>query len=323
MEAEATEEIERASSRSHGYSRDLLQRFGSGVCFQEPPETARGDSDEIELNLGLSLGGCLGVDLKEKKLVRSSSVAAVSMFPREQEFMVVRPIERACSLPTEAEEEQRKRKEMQSLKRLEAKRKRLERRSSRSVAAAGRLRSGEGLDEDAEKVEVEIGGAPNGVLLPRRFGSISQGSIGSQGSSSSSVTDFEARALQGFNPRNLPNVQQLAETANHKLGGRPVNCVQESDDPLRRKIRRPNEVSEMERSMMEEMPCVSTKGDGPNGRRVEGFLYKYRKGEEVRIVCVCHGSFLTPAEFVKHGGGGDVDHPLRHIVVNPSPSTFS
>lgn len=71
-----------------------------------------------------------------------------------------------------------------------------------------------------------------------------------------------------------------------------------------------------------DMPCVFTKGDGPTGRRVDGILYKYGKGEEVRIMCICHGSFLTPAEFVKHGGGGDVDRPLRHIVVNTSPSTF-
>lgn len=78
---------------------------------------------------------------------------------------------------------------------------------------------------------------------------------------------------------------------------------------------------EVGRSVMGEMPCVSTTGCGPNGRRVEGFLYKYRKGEEVSIVCVCHGTFLSPAEFVRHAGGGDVAHPLRHITVNPSPST--
>lgn len=77
---------------------------------------------------------------------------------------------------------------------------------------------------------------------------------------------------------------------------------------------------EAEGDMMKEMPCVSTRG--PNGRRIEGFLYKYRKGEEVRIVCVCHGRFFTPAEFVKHAGGGDVAHPLRHIVVNPAPASF-
>ncbi|RRT79263.1 hypothetical protein B296_00005190 [Ensete ventricosum] len=70
------------------------------------------------------------------------------------------------------------------------------------------------------------------------------------------------------------------------------------------------------------MPCVSTIGDGPNGRRIEGLLYKYGKGEEVKIVCVCHGSFFSPVEFVKHAGVDDVAHPLRRIVVNTLPSNF-
>lgn len=80
---------------------------------------------------------------------------------------------------------------------------------------------------------------------------------------------------------------------------------------------------EMAMNAYEDMPCVFTKGDGPNGRKIEGILYRYGKGEEVRIMCVCHGSFLSPAEFVKHAGGGDVDHPLRHIVVNPAAAPFS
>ncbi|KAF2599996.1 hypothetical protein F2Q68_00011854 [Brassica cretica] len=73
------------------------------------------------------------------------------------------------------------------------------------------------------------------------------------------------------------------------------------------------------RNIIEDMPCVSTIGVGPNGKKIDGFLYRYMKGHEVRIVCVCHGSFLSPAEFVKHAGGRDVTHPLKHIVVNPSP----
>lgn len=77
------------------------------------------------------------------------------------------------------------------------------------------------------------------------------------------------------------------------------------------------EVKEAMKNMMADMPCVSTRGD--NGRRIEGFLYRYRNGEEVKIVCVCHGSFLSPAEFVKHAGGGDVANPLKHIVINPTP----
>lgn len=65
-----------------------------------------------------------------------------------------------------------------------------------------------------------------------------------------------------------------------------------------------------------DMPYVSTKGFS---NKIEGFLYRYKRGEEVKIVCVCHGMFLSPAEFVKHGGGGDVACPLKHIVVNPFP----
>jgi hypothetical protein len=83
-----------------------------------------------------------------------------------------------------------------------------------------------------------------------------------------------------------------------------------------------NRGKEIGMNAMEDMPCVFTKGDGPNGRRIEGILYRYGKGEQVRIMCVCHGSFHSPAEFVKHAGGGDVAHPLKHIVVNPSSTSF-
>lgn len=66
--------------------------------------------------------------------------------------------------------------------------------------------------------------------------------------------------------------------------------------------------------VMKQMPSVTTTGDGPNGKRIEGFLYRYTKGQ-VSIVCVCHGSFLSPAEFVKHAGGKDVENPMKHINV--------
>ncbi|KAL3649287.1 hypothetical protein CASFOL_005690 [Castilleja foliolosa] len=62
------------------------------------------------------------------------------------------------------------------------------------------------------------------------------------------------------------------------------------------------------------MPCVSTTGNGPNGRTIRGFLYKYTK-TEVSIVCVCHGSSFSPAGFVEHAGGVDISHPLRHITI--------
>ncbi|RDX79683.1 Ninja-family protein AFP3, partial [Mucuna pruriens] len=65
--------------------------------------------------------------------------------------------------------------------------------------------------------------------------------------------------------------------------------------------------------ILRQMPSVATTGDGPNGKRVEGFLYKYRTGQ-VCIVCVCHGSFHTPAEFVMHAGGKEVANPMKHII---------
>ncbi|KAE8776594.1 ninja-family protein [Hordeum vulgare] len=71
--------------------------------------------------------------------------------------------------------------------------------------------------------------------------------------------------------------------------------------------------------MVRKMPPVYTSGL-PNCERIDGFLYQYSRVDEVRIVCVCHGSFLTPTEFVAHAGGGKVANPMRHIVVNPPSS---
>ena len=76
---------------------------------------------------------------------------------------------------------------------------------------------------------------------------------------------------------------------------------------------------DVERRLMQEMPGVFTKGL-PNGNRVEGFLYKYRKAEDVRIICICHRSLLTPSAFVEHARAGKVDNPSRHIVVSPTPT---
>ncbi|KAF7113740.1 hypothetical protein RHSIM_RhsimUnG0108100 [Rhododendron simsii] len=68
---------------------------------------------------------------------------------------------------------------------------------------------------------------------------------------------------------------------------------------------------------LSQMPCVSTTGNGPNGKTITGFLYRYTK-TEVSIVCVCHGSSFSPAEFVEYAGGKHITHPLSHITVIPS-----
>jgi len=240
---------------------------------------------------------------------------------------------RTCSLPAETEEDWRKRKELQSQRRMESKRKRLERIKNVRVIR-GRSNSEEICEENGRvglvvsvnngELSTPIGAESKGETAP-------QASIASQGSGGSSgVSDLESQPTQvtGTKPASVhslpPRVEQKPVPTNgsttDKAGGAGV------ENPTTNKVtvvahKNGNEESVM-KSMMVDMPCVSTKGDGPNGKRIEGFLYRYNKGEEVKIVCVCHGSFLSPAEFVKHAGGDDVAHPLRQIVVCTSPSPF-
>ncbi|KAK7388863.1 hypothetical protein VNO78_23690 [Psophocarpus tetragonolobus] len=67
--------------------------------------------------------------------------------------------------------------------------------------------------------------------------------------------------------------------------------------------------------IMRQMPSVATTGDSRTGKRIEGLLYKYKR-DQVCIVCVCHGSFLSPTEFVMHAGGKEVADPMKHITVS-------
>ncbi|XP_072992543.1 ninja-family protein 6-like isoform X2 [Typha latifolia] len=321
-------ELQRLSSRSERRPRDLLRRFASNSSIGDQLEATGGDSDEIELSLGLSLNGCFGVDPKGKKLVRSSSIASLSLLSREKEFMVATgPLVRTSSLPAETDEEGRKRMELLSLKRLEAKRKRLERKNS--------IKSGSGKGEEdldgfraaatvavkVRKLEVGIingcddkslggnlfGGKVNGVSPPRSlrappppppqpvtgFPPISQISIGSQGSNSFGISDFDTPQGQGINAnrfsssteaRSPPTFQALPETTNHrKIATNPPPTPEGNQNQLWRIAGRANSMGVAEKNMMEEMPCVSTKGDGPNGRKVEGFLYKYQKAEEATM----------------------------------------
>lgn len=63
---------------------------------------------------------------------------------------------------------------------------------------------------------------------------------------------------------------------------------------------------------------VTTTGVGPNGITISGILSSY-SSSHVRIVCICHGTQMSPAEFVQHAGSIDVSNPERSIVVNPTP----
>ncbi|KAI4328553.1 hypothetical protein L6164_020897 [Bauhinia variegata] len=356
--------MENFSLQIDKHPRDLLQRFMSSSSTEQSERAEhREESEDIELNLGLSLGGRFGVDKNAKKLMRSSSIVGTMPVVRDDDSIAPPPatyptLMRTSSLPTETEEQWRKRKELQTLRRMEAKRRRSEKHRNSKTEREG---SSGGLEEERREIE----GATGLNLRERRFGSAasppfglpgwaaaarpvvlgdvlakgnvdyqgygqpsSQGSMDSQGKSSSGMSEMESKPFQG-EARSPASNQSMQERSNEEGAGSSGakanenvtrSCRAETENPVSRSAK--NRGREIGTNSMEDMPCVFTKGDGPNGKRIEGILYRYGKGEEVRIMCVCHGNFLSPAEFVKHAGGGDVAYPLRHIVVNPSSSPF-
>ncbi|XP_012067789.1 ninja-family protein AFP2 isoform X2 [Jatropha curcas] len=335
--------MESLSLEINRYPRDLLQRFMSTETQQQKTPSSEGEeTEEIELNLGLSLGGRFGVDKSAKKLTRSSSIAGSIPLAREHDAFNTPPLSypvlmRTSSLPTETEEEWRKRKEMQSLRRLEAKR----RRSEKQKNLRGELNL-EGLNVNRGNwIPTWARQGSSGAMSVNRCNTLhglvgqqqgSQGSVESQGGSSSGMSELESKPIQGTSSggeaRSPGSNQSLQDRSNRETVGTKTNenisgiSKPEMENPSKKLDSAENKGRQIGTNAVEDMPCVFTVGDGPNGRRVDGILYKYGKGEDVRIMCVCHGSFLSPAEFVKHAGGGDVDHPLRHIVVNTSGTSF-
>ncbi|XP_068665599.1 AFP homolog 2-like isoform X2 [Aristolochia californica] len=174
-------------------------------------------------------------------------------------------------------------------------------------------------------------------------------SSGSQGSSASLVSNSQSASLQGscsdtksYRSRSPAELTENAKAQSEYSESTPRNesvQITEAKDKAVSKIspgtlEEPTQTGPFSSSkpssptqegvkeppqspLLPQMPCVSTTGDGPNGKTIMGFLYRYTK-TEVSIVCVCHGSSFSPAEFVKHAGGSDVSHPLKHIIVVPS-----
>ncbi|RDX94239.1 Ninja-family protein AFP2, partial [Mucuna pruriens] len=328
----------------------------------EGEEQEEDEEVELNLGLSLGGRFGVDKNAKKKKLIRSSSVVGTMPLFREDDAVApplaaFPALMRTSSLPTETEEEWRRRKEMQTLRRMEAKRRRSEKqRGSREGTAAAAAAAEEEVEGGGSAAMGLNRFSSSGVTAPPGFGwgvaakqvilgdvlgkgrgfqglfaqPSSQGSADSQGGSSSSVSEMDSKQFLGSSScgeaRSPASNQSIQEGVGS--GAKPnENMARTSKAEVENPSKKPHpSLSIMGREIgtnsMEDMPCVFTKGDGPNGRRIEGILYKYGKGEEVRIMCVCHGNFLSPAEFVKHAGGGDVAHPLRHIVVNPSASPF-
>jgi len=64
------------------------------------------------------------------------------------------------------------------------------------------------------------------------------------------------------------------------------------------------------------LPWVSTTGPGPNGRAISGVTYKYN-ATQVKIVCACHGTHMSPDEFIRHAA-----EQVPNTVASPSLSSL-
>lgn len=154
-------ETQRILVQMNGVSEDLLQRVIAENHFPRKFEEAAAgeETGEIELSLGLSLNGRFGVDPKKAKMLTRSSSISDFMTPlrcQDRASSTVIPIAaltRTCSLPMETEEEWRKRKELQTLRRMEAKRKRTAKQRSHK-AARTRDRDRPSLPDNCEEDKV-------------------------------------------------------------------------------------------------------------------------------------------------------------------------
>ena len=222
-----SKEMENLSLELDKFPRDLLQRFMSSSSTQQQSQQAETheESEDIELNLGLSLGGRFGVDKHAKKLTRSSSIVGTMPLVREDESTTPPPMAfpglmRTSSLPTGTEEEWRKRKELQTLRRMAAKKRRSEKQRNYKTEREG---GAGGLEEEKR----ETGDKQSQFVAYNRFGSTgssspfglpswatsarqvvlgdilakgkpsSQGSVDSQGGSSSGMSEMESTHFQG------------------------------------------------------------------------------------------------------------------------------
>ncbi|KAF3616169.1 ninja-family protein AFP3-like [Capsicum chacoense] len=79
------------------------------------------------------------------------------------------------------------------------------------------------------------------------------------------------------------------------------------------------ETTEIFKNLILRLPFISTRGGIPNKKMIEGFLYGYKTEQQLKIFCICHGSFLTPTEFVMYAGGFDIENPLKHLDLHSVP----
>nr|CAB3496669.1 unnamed protein product [Digitaria exilis] len=258
-------------------------------------------SEGVRTQQGLDgWGSCRAVEpeARQRASLSPSSGSSDGEGMRLQDTLV-----RSASLPAGIDatgtEEWRKRKAAQCLKRLELKRKRLERRNSltcnNSKEAVRQI--SEEVKAHTDKLETCDGAvgryneyhSPMKGLPPKHHAtSTSHDNLSAvQRKSKSAFKGTATSEEHSPSPAAPPgeaasSAMEASPPSSSSLSGRAASlgCRGDQQSTSGTAAARARSMGDVERAMMREMPSVFTKGL-PNGNRMEGFLYKYRKGEEV------------------------------------------
>ncbi|XWS51233.1 hypothetical protein CRYUN_Cryun12cG0159000 [Craigia yunnanensis] len=304
---------------------NLLQRFSSDKLNLKQTQVFNPSKrpPELDLNLRLSLGGIYSGNSKEKPLTRSSSISGVVTLKKNSsdQFEKSLPrsflsLARSCSLPVEVERSKRpvNVKELRIMRRVEAKKRVVEKQRNAKKTSDKEKLVMEGPPSSPTKIPAwAAASAAKSPALNRAIDKIKEGFRKLEGLEVSGTLKGPSDSKSSSEPIKAEPVITSETTSN----GKSVKLNPDetrSENPTKKAKLSNGCIQDGGTDVIKKMPSVTTTGDGPNGRKIEGFLYKYMKGQ-VSIVCVCHGNFLSPEEFVKHAGGKNVTNPMKHINV--------
>ncbi|KAK9203840.1 hypothetical protein WN943_014097 [Citrus x changshan-huyou] len=306
--------------RDKNQATNFLERFSPENQTQHSTFSSSSSSSnplqEPDLNLRLTVGGnsssSSSETSKENPLTRSSSIGGIIAASNSNSVPVGKcylpSLPRACSLPAGPVQQQRiiTMREIQSMRRIHAKNRLIEKQRISKEAREAKEKEIKKVTPTmpSEAATWATASAVNSPALCRALLKIKTEGLSAtkRGRPAGQSTDNASGCFKV--PAVPKNAEPAATAATPPMPKSPPKKARVSDGN--------SESNGMD--VMRQMPSVRTTGDGPNGRRVEGFLYTYTR-TNVSIVCLCHGIVFTPAEFVKHAGGGDVPNPMKHITV--------
>uniref|UniRef100_A0A2N9HFV0 Ninja-family protein n=1 Tax=Fagus sylvatica TaxID=28930 RepID=A0A2N9HFV0_FAGSY len=314
------------SKQNNENPKNLLLRLSS----QEPNQTQLSNCEpQLDLSLRLSLGGVYNEHFKEKPITRSTSsvtrVITKKINAGESNSSlpgIFLSLTRSCSLPVDNEQGQVMLKDFQAKQRIEVQKRVLEKqRRSRKTPEEDKSQAETPVTVEPapEVTSWAVASAAKSPALCRAIVKIkTEGYVsGKRKLEVHGGLKCVAAEKGATSSQSSPNPKETESTSipGATTDGKSVKLAETKPENPPKRVRVSNSCfQDNGMDVMKQMPSVTTTGDGPNGKRIEGFLYKYMKGQ-VSIVCVCHGSFLSPAEFVKHAGGKDVENPMKHINV--------